>query len=225
MNTKEFNKSLSKYLDNRTNYGKNITLSDIKAKIMPNFEKIKIKPKFKETEIEFIEHDKLCDVEPRKGFFARLFSFKRKEKSNVVDEEMNPVSEEQALQQSKDFEIQVETDANEFDKELDEIEQVENEQRKRFHFLRSLISRLKFKNRILKQEKETIEEEAEFYEEQQGDIKEDLKTVLDFSIDILKLLPSKDFQWLKEKDSFQSYKHIIRKYMPAIKKDSEKNIN
>jgi len=218
MDTKEFNRSLGKYLDNRTNYRKSITLSDVKAKIMPNFEKIKIKPKFKETEIEFIEHDKIENIEPRKGFFARFFNFKRKEKSNVVDEEMNPVSED------FEFEVQVETDVNEFDKELEEIEQVESEQRKRFQFLRSLISRLKFKNRILKQEKENIEEEAEFYEEQQEDIKDDLKVVLDFSIDILKLLPSKDFQWLKEKDSFQNYKHIIRKYMPPIKKDSEENL-
>lgn len=223
MDKKDFNRSLGKYLAERTTYKKTMTLADFKSKIMPNFEKIKIKPKFKETDIEFIDHDELDHVEPKKTLFARLFCRKKKEKPNVVDEEMNPVSEEQALQQSKDFEfeVQVENDINEFDKELEEIEQVERQQRKRFHFLHSLMSRLKFKNKLLKKETSLAEEEAEFYEEKQDDIKDELRTVLDFSVDILKLLSAKDFQWLKEKESFQSYKKIIRKYMPSVKKDSE----
>lgn len=214
---KDFNKSLDKYLSKRRSFNSSINISDIRAKLRPKFEKIKIKPKFSKTKAEFINHDDKIEKREKKCLLSKILkAFKPKKKEvNLVDEDMNPVSAE------IDFEVKQGEEVGEFEKELDAIEDIEKKEKNMLGFMRELINKMKFSKSLSDKEKEYLEEDVEVHEAMEDDVKDDLRTVLDFSIELLKIIPSKDFKWLKEKDSFQSYKKIVKKYMKTSKDNQE----
>lgn len=208
MGRDDFNKNMDKYLSSRRSYKtKKINFSEIFTKLKPN-KTFKIRPKIKETKIKFVDPDEIVhEAEQKKirkrNFFSRIF--KRKCKKNVVDEELNPVSE--------NFEFEVKEDNDEFDHDLAEIEELERNDKKNRNMLKFLLMKLKIIKDVEDKEEEVLQDELNMVEEENDDIKDELRTVINFSVDVLKLLPTKDFEWLKEKDSFKSYKRIVRKYM------------
>jgi hypothetical protein len=206
----DFNKSMDKYLSSRrTNERKQIDFSDILTKLKPN-KYFKVRPRIKETKIEFVDPDEILhEAEQRKIKKKRCFLskiFKRKCKKNVVDEELNPVSDE------FEFETKVE-EMDEFDEDLAEIEALEKDNPQKEGIIRRLLLKLKIMKDIEDQEEEALKDEIEMVEGENDDVRDEIRTLIDFSVDVLKLLPSKDFQWIKEKESFQSYKRIVQKYM------------
>ena len=206
----EFNKSMDRYISSRRSYEtKKIDFSDIVTKLKPN-KSFKVRRRIKETKIEFVDADEIVQVAEQKKsqkkgcFFSRLF--KKRCKKNVVDEDLNPVSE--------NFEFETEVgEIDEFDEDLAEIEALEKTGTKKDNILKRLLLKLKIMKDIEDKEEDVLKDEIGLIEEQNENIRDELITLIDFSVDVLKLLPTKDFKWIKEKESFKSYKRIVQKYM------------
>ncbi|MCK5107094.1 MAG: hypothetical protein KAQ83_00020 [Nanoarchaeota archaeon] len=210
----EFNKSMDRYISSRRSYEtKKIDFSDIVTKMKPN-KSFRIRPKIRETKIEFVDPDEIVHaaeqrkMEKKQCFFSRIF--KRRCKKNVVDEDLNPVSEE------FNFEENVE-EMDEFDEDLAEIEALEKTGTKKDNILKRLLLKLRIMKDIGDKEEDSLKDEIGLMEEDNDDIRDEVRTLIDFSVDVLKILPAKDFQWIKEKESFQSYKRIVQKYMKPRK--------
>jgi len=85
-----------------------------------------------------------------------------------------------------------------------------------------MVSKLKFLNTLKKRDDEELEQEMEIAEMKQEEEIQDIKKVIDFSIDLLKRLPKKDFDFIKNTSAFGEYKRILKKHMkPKTEEVSE----
>jgi len=218
MKQKDFNKNLDKYL------------SGVRAKEKPAFDfsefAVKFKldvnnlglPKFKKTkerEVEYVDMEKSTIVKKEPFSFKLKKLFARKEK---VAEAIEVESEEEVVEMG----VKDEEEIQELEEGIAEIEEIEQEEKQMLKNLKRMVNKLKFLKTLKKRDDEGLEQEMEIAEMKQQEEVQDIKKIIDFSIELLKRLPKKDFDFIKNTASFGEYKRILKKHMkPKIEEVSE----
>lgn len=209
MKKKDFNKNLDKYLSGvRAKEKPAFDFSEFIVKFKPDVNKLNFGKvnKSKEQDVEYVDMEKTTIVKKYPWYFKlkKVFASKKK----IVE-----LIEEDEVVENVEMGVKDEEEIQELEEGIAEIEEIEQEEKQMLKNLKRMVSKLKFLRNLKKRDEEDIEQEMEIAELKQQEEINDIKKVIDFSIDLLKRLPKKEFDFIKNTAGFGEYKRILKKHM------------